>query len=103
MISAVLLFGLMNIVFEFILLSMLKPRTRLRLLGNPSAKTATHVAFLAFNLVIHWGTLIGTMSGIFAFITSIATTYLAAKLFGVITEDRYYTVGLIKYSRSELA
>ena len=30
MISAVLIFGLMNVLFEFIVLSMVRPRTRMR-------------------------------------------------------------------------
>lgn len=102
MISAVLIFGLMNVVFEFILLSMVRPRTRLRILGNEAHCVALHFMCLALNLLIHWGTLIGTMSGIFSFICSIVTVMVARAVFGVIKEDRYYTRGLVGYAREEL-
>ena len=102
MISAVLIFGLMNVLFEFILLSMLRPRTRLRLLGNEGHCVALHFMCLALNLLIHWGTLVGTMSGIFSFICSIFTVVVARAVFGVIKEDRYYTRGLVGYAREEL-
>ena len=102
MISAVLIFGLMNVAFEFILLSMVRPRTRLRILGNEGHCVALHFMCLALNLLIHWGTLIGTMSGIFSFICSIFTVVVARAVFGVIKEDRYYTRGLVGYAREEL-
>ena len=102
MISAVLIFGLMNVAFEFILLSMLRPRTRLRILGNEGHCVALHFMCLALNLLIHWGTLVGTMSGIFSFICSIFTVVVARAVFGVIKEDRYYTRGLVGYAREEL-
>ena len=102
MISAVLIFGLMNVLFEFILLSMLRPRTRLRILGNEGHCVALHFMCLALNLLIHWGTLVGTMSGIFSFICSIFTVVVARAVFGVIKEDRYYTRGLVGYAREEL-
>ena len=102
MISAVLIFGLMNVVFEFILLSMLRPRTRLRILGSETACVYLHFVCLSLNLLIHWGTLIGTMSGIFSFICSIFTVVVARAVFGVIKEDRYYTRGLVGYAREEL-
>lgn len=102
MISAVLIFGLMNVLFEFILLSMVRPRTRLRILGNEGHCVALHFMCLALNLLIHWGTLVGTMSGIFSFICSIFTVVVARAVFGVIKEDRYYTRGLVGYAREEL-
>lgn len=102
MIDAVFIFGLMNIAFEFIVLSMVRPRTRLRILGNEGHCVALHFMCLALNLLIHWGTLIGTMSGIFSFICSIVTVVVARAVFGVIKEDRYYTRGLVGYAREEL-
>lgn len=103
MISAVLLFGVMNIVFEFVLLSMLPPRTRLRVLGSAAARNSLHVIFLVLNLIIHWGTLIGTMSAVLAFISSMLTVQLARVLYGYIVDGRYYTVGYIAYRTEELA
>ncbi len=102
MIDAVLMFGALNVLFEFVLLSMLPPRLRLRLLGSEAASNALHVFFLAANLIIHWGTLIGTMSGVLAFVSSIATVRVARMVFGSITDGRYFRVGLIKYSVEEL-
>jgi len=102
MIDAVLLFGALNVLFEFVLLCMLPPRLRLRLLGSEAASNAMHIFFLAANLIIHWGTLIGTMSGVLAFVSSIVTVNAARKIFGRIHEDRYYHVGWIKYSVEEL-
>ena len=102
MISAVLLFGVMNALFEFVLLSMIPPRLRLRLLGSVAASNALHFGFLLANIAIHWGTLIGTMSGVFAFIVSIATVTFARKLFGRIEADRYYHVGWCKYAPEDL-
>ena len=102
MIDAVLLFGALNVLFEFVLLAMVAPRLRLRLLGNEAASNALHVFFLVANLIIHWGTLIGTMSGVLAFVASVGTVRFARKLFGHITNGRFYHVGWIKYSAEEL-
>lgn len=102
MIDAVLMFGALNVLFEFVLLAMLTPRLRLRLLGSEAASNALHVFFLAANLIIHWGTLIGTMSGVLAFVASIVTVRIARTVFGSIAEGRYYKVGFIKYSVEEL-
>lgn len=100
-IEAVFVFGMMNVIFEFVMLCMLPPRTRLRVLGS-DRRSLLHVVFLLMNLMIHWGTLIGTMSGIAAFITSIVTVEFARRMFGYVVDDRYYHVGWIKYSVKEL-
>lgn len=97
MIDAVLLFGAINIVFEMVLLSMIPPKHRLRLLGSEGASNTLHALFLLANLAIHWGTLVGTMSGVLAFVASVVTVRFAKKLFGHIAEGRYYHVGWIKY------
>lgn len=102
MIDAVLLFGLMNIIFEFVLLSMISPRLRLRLLGSAVGRNSMHVLFLLFNITIHWGTLVGTMSAVMAFICSMITVHIARKLYGFIEAGRFYHVGLIHYNAQEL-
>lgn len=101
MIDAVLLFGLMNIVFEFVLLSMMPPRYRLRVLGSAAMRNAMHVLFLLVNLIIHWGTLIGTMSAVLAFISSMLTVQLARLVYGSITAQQY-TVGIKRYNVEQL-
>lgn len=102
MIDAVILFGLMNVLFEFIILSMVPPKQRLRLLGNRNSQILLHFGCLSLNLLVHWGTLIGTMSGIFSFICSIGTVAIARFVFGFIEHGRFYKAGLVKYQREEL-
>lgn len=101
MINAVLLFGAMNVLFEFILLSMLSPRIRCRVLGDDAKCVALHFGFLFLNLVIHWGTLIGTMSGVFAFICSIVTVQVARITWGTVRGTTYRR-GIVPYSIEEL-
>lgn len=102
MIDAVLVFGALNVLFEFVLLCMLSPRLRLRLLGSEAASNLLHVGFLMANLIIHWGTVIGTMSSVLAFVSSIVTVNIARVVFGRIEDGRHYRVGFIKYSVEEL-
>lgn len=101
MLEAVMVFGLVNIIFEIVLLCMLKPRTRLRVLGSDAWCNAMHVMFLALNLYVHWGTVTGTMSAVVAFIASLLTVKLLRTTFGYVRDERY-TVGLLKFSREEL-
>ena len=102
MIETVLIFGLINVIFEFVLLSMIPPKQRLRLLGNHGAQMCLHVCFLLSNLIIHWGTVVGTMSSVLAFICSMITVQIAKLLYGQIVDGRHYTTGLIRYSKGEL-
>lgn len=101
MIDAVFIFGAMNVLFEFILLSMLPPRIRCRVLGSDAACVALHFTCLALNLVIHWGTLVGTMSGIFSFICSIVTVHIARVMYGTVRGTTYRR-GLVPYAVEEL-
>lgn len=80
---------------------MVPVRSRLRLLGSNS-RSLLHIAMLLANLIVHWGTVIGTMSSIVAFCASILTVNIARKAFGFIESGRYYTVGWIKYNVKEL-
>jgi hypothetical protein len=102
MIDAVLAFGAMNVLFELVLLSLLSPRRRLRVLGSPTMCGVIHLTFLVLNVCIHWGTLIGTMSSILAFVCSIGSVWAAQKLWGTVRDERFYTTGLIRYSAKEL-
>lgn len=102
MIEIVLMFGLINVIFEFVLLSMVSPKHRLRLLGNRHSQMLLHMAFLIVNLWVHWGTVTGTMSSIVAFICSMITVQIAQILYGKIVDGRHYTTGLIRYSKGEL-
>lgn len=102
MLSEVISFAIILIAFEFVILMMVTPKLRLRLLGNQAARTACHIVIFIFNMWIHWGTVVGTMSATLSFVTSMFTLWIASKVFGSIRDGRYYTVGFIKYSTEEL-
>lgn len=101
MISAVFIFALLNVLFEYVLLCMLPPRTRLRVLGSGTACNVLHVMFLVLNLVVHWGTLIGTMASVAAFLCSMLTVQIARFTFGHIT-GTIYTRGWMRYPLEDL-
>jgi hypothetical protein len=103
MIEAVFVFGGLNVLFEFILLCLLAPRTRLRVLGSPPLCAALHVIVLGVNLFVHWGTLIGSMASILSFCASLMTVAIARLLFGTVQSNRHYRVGWLKYRPEELA
>jgi hypothetical protein len=50
------MFGTMLAVFEFVLLSMIAPKWRLRLLGSKAGCNALHVSVLVLNMWIHRAT-----------------------------------------------
>ncbi len=101
-IEAVLTFGLLLASFEFVLLSMLPPKYRLRLLGSKGGCNFVHVLMLSLNLTIHWGTVIGTMSATFSFVVSIATVSVARVVYGTIENDVRTRRGLVGYKTEEL-
>ena len=101
MIDAVIFFGLINVVFEFVVLGMIPPRARLRLLGNRGAQTTVHIMVMCFVLWVHWGTVTGTMSAFFSFILSMVTVGVARLVFGFI-EDGVYHRRIIGYTVAEL-
>jgi hypothetical protein len=102
MFSEVLAFAIIMTVFEFVIVSMLPPRLRLRLLGNHGMKVACHMIMLLINITVHWGTVVGTMSSTLSFLTSIVAMAMACKLYGKLVDGRYYHVGLVKYSIGEI-
>lgn len=106
MIEAVLLFGFLSGVFELCVLGMVPPRTRLRVLGDPSLQKVMHIAFLIVNLWIHWGTFTGSMTAITAFLASVPAILIAKLLWGSIREtengDEVYKRGILAYRIDEL-
>lgn len=102
MLDEVIAFAIVLVAFEFVILCMVPPKHRLRLLGNEGARIAIHLGMLIVNLYVHWGTVVGTMSATLSFVTSLGTLWLAAKVFGHIKDGRYYHVGWVKYSLSEI-
>jgi hypothetical protein len=102
MIEAVLIFGILLSVFEFVILSMIPPRYRLRLLGSKTACVSTHVVMLCVNLWIHWGTVTGTMSATGAFVVSMVTVEVAKIVYGTVVNDIRTRRGIVGYTTSEL-
>lgn len=102
MLETVLAFGFIISLFEFVLISMIPPHTRLRILGSSRKKLLFHIGMLLINLTVHWGTAVGTMSATLAFVCSIGVTWAAAKVFGCLVDERYYHVGWVKYSVEEV-
>lgn len=102
MLSEVISFAIILVAFEFVILMMVPPKWRLRLLGSQAARTSCHIVILLLNMWVHWGTIVGTMSATLSFVTSMFTLWVASKVFGFIVDGRYYTVGLVKYSTEEL-
>jgi hypothetical protein len=102
MIEAVLVFGFLLALFEFVILSMVPPRYRLRLLGSSAGCNAVHVTIFALNLWVHWGTVTGTMSATLSFVTSIATVAVARLVYGTVVDDTRKRRGLVGYRNEEL-
>ena len=101
-IEAVLAFGLLMCVFEFVVLSMVPPRYRLRLLGSKVACVIVHVCIFSFNLTVHWGTLLGTMGATLAFCASMLTIQIMRLIYGTVVNDVRVKRGLVGYRTEEL-
>ena len=101
MIDAVLVFAIINVVFELVLLSMVPPKWRLRLLGSRTGGVLVHLMIMVLVLIVHWGTLVGTMSGFLSFILSIATFTIAKQVFGYI-EGGVFHRRVLGYKLEEL-
>jgi len=100
-IDAVFVFAIINVAFELVVLSMVPPKARLRLLGSKGGATLVHLMVMVLVLIVHWGTLVGTMSGFLSFILSIATFAIAKQTFGYIEDGKFHR-RIIGYKVSEL-
>ncbi len=80
MIESVVVFGLLTAAVEFLLLYKFMP---LRWLRKKPVQAALHFGVAALNLLIHWGTIVGTMTAITALFVSFITvpTVIAALTF----------------------
>lgn len=102
MVEVVLVFATLLAVFEFVVLSMIPPRYRLRLLGNRAGCITVHVCMLCLNLWVHWGTVTGTMSATGAFVVSMITVEVAKIVYGTVVDDMRTRRGLVGYRNEEL-
>lgn len=102
MVEIVITFALLLAAFEFVVLSMIPPRYRLRLLGSRAGCISVHVGMFILNVTMHWGTVTGMMSATGAFVVSIATLEVAKLMYGVIVDDVRVRRGIIGYRNEEL-
>ena len=102
MVEIVLTFAVLLALFEFVVISMIPPRYRLRMLGSKPLSMAMHFAMLIVNLWVHWGTVTGTMSATGAFVVSIITVEVAKLCYGTIVNDTRARRGLIGFRNEEL-
>ena len=102
MIEAVIVFGVLLSIFEFVVLSMVPPKYRLRLLGSRHGCIALHFTMLALNLWVHWGTVTGTMAATGAFVVSMITVEVAKLMYGCIVDDVRVRRGIVGYRNEEL-
>lgn len=87
MVTAVLIFAALTAALEILILAKLSIPKRLRVLGYPTLITAT---MFALNLIIHFGTMTGSMTAIVAALASIVTVEIARWYWGYIEKNRYY-------------
>lgn len=97
MIEAVAVFAFISALFEFAIIMKLKPRTRLRLLGNRYWVSVIHTTVFIVNIVIHFGTITGSMTAVTAALVSFVTIPLARWISGYVRKG-VYTPGVIRYS-----
>ncbi len=101
MVETVLIFAALSAAFELVLVAKLPLRARLRLLGSPRLTICVHMFFIVCNLVIHFGTVTGSMTAIVAGLTSFLVMPLAKRVFGYICNKHYYP-GIKRYSLMEV-
>ena len=53
MLSEVISFAIILVAFEFVILMMVPPKPRLRLLGNDEARVSVHIGMLLINMWVH--------------------------------------------------
>lgn len=110
-IDAVLIFGILSALFEAVILLKIPPRMRLRLLGSKAAVLSIHIFTILFNLIVHFGTVTGTMSAIVAGIASFIVVPLVRSYCGSIrnivmpdgVKELRYFPGIKRYPKGELA
>lgn len=101
-IQAAMLFAFLTTLMEFVIIAKIPPHSRLRLLGSAWRVNVLHAAFLGGNLFIHWGTLIGTMSGITAGLMSFIVIAICKYVWGYVKNDRWYYPGVLTFNSEEI-
>lgn len=81
MIEVVAIFALLTAVFEIVVLEKMSVKARIYALSYPNLITAV---MCAFNLWIHWGTIVGSMTAVTAGLASMGATGWMRKRWGFI-------------------
>lgn len=97
LVEAVLIFAAITALFETVILMKVKPRTRLRVLGNAKWVALIHAIVFFVNIAVHYGTLTGSMTAITAALSSFVTIPLVRWYSGYITNGHYFP-GIAKYN-----
>lgn len=100
-IQAVLVFALLSATFETVILMKLPLKWRLRMLGSACAVGMVHIVITVANLLIHWGTVTGTMTAVTAGLASFITVPLVRRYCGYVKRNRYHP-GIKVYAQAEL-
>lgn len=103
MLETVACFAVITALFEWMILAKLSPKTRVRVLRFPGCITLTACVL---NLVIHWGTVVGSMTAVTAGLASIFITTVARWYWGYTMTANdgtlYYMPGQKKFTKEEL-
>lgn len=101
MIETVFVFAFVSALFELVVLMKIRPRTRLRILGSKRWVLLIHAMTFLINIVVHYGTVTGSLTAITAALASFATIPLATWISGSIANGMYRP-GYLKYNVLEL-
>jgi hypothetical protein len=95
--------ALISLGFEIIFFGVFfSARARGKILGSSLACKAVHGLVLVVNLYLHWGTIPGTTSAMFAFCMSPIALMLSKRIYGFFVSDETFRHGLIRYSAREV-
>lgn len=81
MLTTVLIFALLTALFEAVLLLKFSSA---RALENKWFRGGVHILAIGFNLSVHWGTIVGTMTAITAGLVSFVTVPVVVWIFVLI-------------------
>lgn len=82
--SALVAFTVIKMAAEMIILGAIPPRYRLRILGSRTQCTVVHSIFGGTLMALQAHSVLGTMSGLMAFVLSTATVLIARLIFSFI-------------------
>ena len=102
-ISGAAIFAALNMICELIIIALIPPRTKLRVLGNDKAMVAVHCTLGLITAYMHWGTVTGSGAAMIAFIISFPTLWIAKQVFFGYVRDNKYHRRIIGYTVQELA